>query len=348
MSATYHANKGKGPKVASESAKQRTITVTIDPGPKLKSLGRDADYIAKLMWEHARSWEVREMRRDLTKALLAERHLCGESGPTLLKAVKISRRGHLGFVASEITVDDAEFLAHGELLCRKMLEAFPQGCLIFDPQWRQELTGRKMKPAFISKHLDAIKNDATMYFNGGGTLTGCGAKLGNHSIVIIGDVESYHEDGIMHCSMTIGAEKTHPLVGINCWNFAYDLRRPNKIFFHNWLIGRHPIPLMDWFNNNIGSGLMSTMYRTIPYAVQPGIGDLDTFLKDNCVHLYRKRAWYRALDTLSPLPIGMKRVVGQKFDAESLQINIPEGYDEDFVKQKRQTWQSRVSGFIGD
>ena len=346
MSGTHDADKGKWPKATSKYTKQRTINVTIDPGPTVKSYGGNADAIAKFMWEHARSWEVREARRDLTRALLAERRLGEESGPILLKAVTTSRRGHLGFVAAEITIDDAEFLAHGELLCRKMLEAFPQGCLIFDPQWRRKMIGQKRKPAYISKHLDAIKDATTMHFNKGGTLAGCGAKLGNHSIVVIGDVDSYHENGIIHCSMTIGAEKTHPLVGINCWNFAYDPCRPNKIFFHNWLIGKHPIPLMDWFNNKIGSGLMSTMYRTIPYAVQPGVGDLKTFLKDNCIHLYRKRAGYRALDILSPLPIGMKRLVGQDFDAESFQINTPEGYDADFVVQKAQTWRLRAERHI--
>ncbi|KAK0514001.1 hypothetical protein JMJ35_003723 [Cladonia borealis] len=326
MSGTHDADEGKWPRAASKYTKQRTITVTIDPGPTLKAYSGNADAIAEMMWEHARSWEVREARRDLTRALLAERRPNEEPGPVLLKAVTTSQRGHLGFVASEITIDNAEFLAHGELLCRKMLEAFPQGCLIFDPQWSEEMKGQKRKPAYISKHLDAIKNAATMYFNGGGTLAGCGAKLGNHSIVVIGDVYSYHENGIIHCSMTIGAEKTHPLVGINCWNFAYDPRRPKKIFFHNWLIGRHPIPLMDWFNIKIGSGLMSTMYRTVPYAIQAGVGDLETFLKDNCIHLYRERAGYRAFDTLSPLPIGMKRVTGQKFDAESSQINPAEDY----------------------
>ena len=333
MSGTHHANKGKGPgpSVASESTKQRTITVDIDPGPTLKSYGGNADAIAKMMWADAHSAEARDVRRELTKALLAERRLGEESGPILLKAVTTSRRGHLGFVASEITVENAESLAHGELLCRKMLEAFPQGCLIFDPQWRQEMTGQKRKPAYISKHLDAIKSAATMYFSRGGTLAGCGAKLGNHSIVVIGSVDSYHENGIIHCSMTIGAEKTHPLVGINCWNFTYDPRRPNKIFFHNWLIGKHPVPFMDWVNNKIGSGLMSTMYCTIPYATEAGVGDLDTFLKDNCIHLYRKRARYRALDTLSWLPIGMKRLVGQKFDAESSQVNTLEDYDGDIA-----------------
>ena len=331
MSGTHHANKGKGPSAASESTKQKTITVDIDPGPTLKSYGGNADAIAKMMWENAHSLEVRDVRRDLTMALVAERRRCEESDRILLKSVTTSRRGHIGFLASEITVDNAESLAHGELLCRKMLEAFPQGCLIFDPQWRHEMRGQKRKPAYISKHLNAIKNDATMYFNRGGTLAGCGAKLGDHSIVVIGSVDSYYDGGTVHWSMTVGAEKTHPLVGINCWNFTYDPRRPNKIFFHNWLIGKHPLRFMDWVNNLIGSGLMSTMYRTIPYAIEAGEEDLDTFLKGNCINLYRKRAHYRALDTLSWLPIGIKKVVGQKFDAESSQINTPEGYDRDIV-----------------
>ena len=334
MSGTHHANKGKGPSSASESTKQRTITVDIDPGPTLKSYGGNADAIVKMMWEDARSTEARDVRRDLTKALLAERRLGEESGPILLKAVTTNRRGHLGFVASEITVDNAESLAHGELLCRKMLEVLPGGCLIFDPQRRHEMTGQKKKPAYISKHMDAIKYHATRYFNSGGTLAGCGAKLGDHSIVVIGSVDSYTDNGIVTWSMTVGAEKTHPLVGINCWNFTYDPRRPNKIFFHNWLIGKHPIPFMDWVNNKIGSGLMSTIYRTIPYAIEAGEEDLDTFLKGNCIHLYRKRARYEAIDTLSWLPIVMKRLVGQKFDAESSQINTPEGYDGDIVVSK--------------
>ena len=331
MSGTHHADKGKGLSVASESTKQRTITVDIDPGPTLKSYGGNADAITKLMWEDSHSAEARDVRRDLTNALLAERRLGEEPGTILLKAVTTSRRGHLGFLASEITFGSAESLAHGELLCRKMLEAFPQGCLLFDPRRRHEMTRQRRKPAYISKHLRAIKNDAEMYFNRGGTLAGCGAKLGNHSMVVIGSVDSYDDNGTITCSMTVGAEKTHPLVGINCWNFTYDPKRPNKIFFHNWLIGKHPIPLMDWFNNVIGSRLMWTMYRTIPYAIEAGEEDLDTFLKGNCMHLYRKRQGYRALDTLSPLPIGMKRVVGQKFDAESSHINTPEGYDGDIV-----------------
>lgn len=336
MSGTDNAERGKWPRAASKNTKQRTITVNIDPGPTLKSYGGNADAIAKMMWGRARSDEVREVRRHLTRALLAERRLGEESGPILLKAVTTSRQGHLGFVASEITVDNAESLVHGELLCRMMLQAFPQGCLIFDPQWRQKMIGQEKKLAYVSKHLAAIKNAAMIYFNRGGTLAGCGAKLGNHSIVIIGDVDSYQENGIIHYSMTIGAEKTHPLVGINCWNFAYDPLRPNKIFFHNWLIGKHSMPFMDWFNNKIGSGLMSTMYRTIPYAIQPGVGDLETFLKDNCIHLYRERAWYRAIDTLSPLPIEMKRVMGQEFDAES--------YDENIVEQRGRTFKFKIPG----
>ena len=331
MCGTFHANKGKGPSVASGSTKQKKITVDIDPGPTLKAYGGNANAIARMMWEDAHSAEARAVRRDLTKALLAERRLDEEPGPVLLKAVTTSRRGHLGFVASEIPVDDAESLAHGQLLCRKMLEAFPQSCLIFDPQRRHEMAGQKRKPAYISKHQHAIENDTMAYFNRGGTLAGCGAKLGDHSMVVIGSVDSWHEDDMIHCSMTLGAEKTHPLVGINCWNFTYDHGRPNKIFFHNWLIGKHPVPLMDWVNNKIGTGLMSTMYRTIPYVIEPGVGDLDTFLKDNCIPLYRKRARYRVLDTLSPLPIGMKRIVGQKFDAESSQINTLEDHDEDIA-----------------
>ena len=306
----------------------------IDPGPTLKSYGGNADAIAKKMWEDAHSAKVRNMRRDLTKALLEERRPGGESGQTLIKAVTASRRGHLGFLASEILVNNAESLAHGELLCRKMLEAFPQGCLIFSPQWRDKMTRQKNKPEYISKYLHAIKDDAKTYLNAGGTLAGCGAKLGNHSIVIIGSVDSYDDNGQIHCSMTVGAEKTHPLVGINCWNFTYDSRRPNKIFFHNWLIGKHPIPFMDWFNNVVGGGLMSTMYRTIPYAIEAGEEDLDKFLKGNCIRLYRRRASYRALDTLSWLPIGMKRVVGQKFVAEFSQINTLEGYDGDIAVSK--------------
>ena len=343
MSGTNHTNKGEDPGVASGSTKQKTITVDIDPGPAFRSFGGNADAIAKMMWaeacsvevrQDARSVKVRLARRDLTKALLTERRLCVEAGPTLLKAKIPSRRGHIAFVASEITVDDAESLVHGELLCRMMLEAFPQGCLIFDREWRQKMKGQENKPAYVAKHQAAIKIAAMIYLNTGGTLAGCGAKLGNHSIVVIGSVKSYHEDGIMHCSMTIGAEKTHPLVGINCWNFAYDPRRPNKIFFHNWLIGKHPIPLMDRLNIKIGSGLMSTMYRTIPYAIQAGVRDLETFLEGNCIHLYRERAWYRVLDTLSPLPIRMKGVVGQTFDAET--------YDEKILKQRVRTFKFRV------
>ena len=343
MSGTHHTKKGECPGVASGSFKRKTITVDIDPGPRFRSYGGNADAIAKMMWaqacsvevrQDARSVKVRLAMRDLTKALLAERRLCEAAGPILLKAVTPSRRGHIAFVASEITVDDAESLVHGELLCRIMLEAFPQGCLIFDPEWRQKMKGQENKPAYVAKHQAAIKTAAMIYLNAGGTLAGCGAKLGNHSIVIIGSVQSYHEDGIMHCSMTIGAEKTHPLVGINCWNFAYDPRRPNKIFFHNWLIGKHPIPLMDRLNIQVGSGLMSTMYRTIPYAVQAGFGDLETTLKDNCIRLCRERAWYRALDTLSPLSIGIKGVVGQKFDAET--------YDEKILKQRVRTFKFRV------
>ena len=336
MSGTHNTNKGEGPDVASGSTKQKTITVNIDPGPDFRFWGKNADLIAKYLWAEARSVEERQdfnsvearlAKRDLTKALLAERRLCEEAGPMILKADWSRRRDRIAFVASEITVDNAESIVHGELLCRMMLEAFPQGCLIFDPQWRQKMKGQENKPAYVAKHQAAIKTATTTYLNTGGTLAGCGAKVGNHSIVVIGSVRSYHEDGIMHCSMTIGAEKTHPLAGISCWNFAYDPRRPDKIFFHNWLIGEHPIPLMARLNIKIGSGMMTTMYRTIPYAIQAGARDLETFLEGNCIKLYRERACYRALDTLSPLPIGMKRIVGQKFDAES--------YDENIVQRAR-------------
>ena len=326
MSGTHHADKGKGLSTAPKSTKQRRVTIEIDLGPTLSSYDGDANAIAKMMWEEAHSAKVRNVRRDLTRALLAERRPDEPSGPVRLQAVTTSRQGHLGFVASEITVDNAESLAHGELLCWKMLEAIPQGCLILDPRWTTRIAEQPRKLAYISKHLHAIENDAKSYVDSRGTLAGCGAKLGKHSIVYIRSVDSYVDNGTIHCSMTIGADKTHPLVGINCWNFAYDPSRPNKIFFHNWLIGKNRVPKMDQVNNAVGSGLMSTIYRTIPYAIKAG-EDLDTFLKSNCKQLYDKRARYRALDNLSWLPIGVKRVVGQDFAAESSQINTLEGYD---------------------
>ena len=330
MSGAHYTNKEKGLSPASESTKQKKVTVEIDLGPTLNSFNGDANAIAKMMWEEAHSVKGRNVRQDLTRALLAERRLDEPSGPVRLQAVKTSRRGHLGFVASEITVDNAESLAHGELLCRKMLEAFPQGCLIFNPLWTTEISDQERKLAYISKNLHAIKSDAKSYLDSRGTLAGCGAKLGKHSIVYIRSVDSYVDNGTIHCSMTIGADKTHPLVGINCWNFAYDPSRPNKIFFHNWLIGKNRVPFMDHINNSVGSGLMSTIYRTVPYAIEAGEEDLDTFLKSNCKHLYNKRARYRALDKLSWLPIGVKRVRGQDFAAESSQINPVEGYHGNF------------------
>ena len=323
MAGTYHADKGRWLSATPKSTKQRKVTIEIDLGPTLDSYDGDANAIAKMMWEEAHSAKVRNVRRDLNRALLAERRLDEPSGPVRLQAVTTSRRGHLGFVASEITIDNAESLARGELLCRKMLEAFPQGCLIFNPLCTKGITDQDKKLAYISKHLHAIKNDAKSYLDSGGTLAGCGAKLGKHSIVYIGSVDSYVDNGTIHCSMTIGADKTHPLVGINCWNFAYDPSRPNKIFFHNWLIGKNRVPFMDRINNSVGSGLMSTLYRTIPYVNEAGEEDLDTFLKSNCKHLYDKRARYRALDKLSWLPIGVKRLVGQDLVAEFSQDQHP-------------------------
>lgn len=327
MSGTHHTNKGKGLSTAPKSTKQRTVTVEIDLGPTLTSYDGDANAMARMMWEEAHSAKVRDVRRDLTRALLAERRLDELSGPVRLQAVTTSQGGHLGFVASEITVDNAESLAHGELLCRKMLEAFPQGCLIFNPRWTTKISKQERKLAYISQNLHAIKSDAKSYLDSRGTLAGCGAKLGKHSIVYIRSVDSYVDNGTRHCSMTIGADKTHPLVGINCWNFAYDPSRPNKIFFHNWLIGKNRVLFMDKVNNSVCSGLMSTMYRTIPYAIEAGEEDLDTFLKSNCKHLYDKRARYRALDSLSWLPIGVKKLRGQDFVAEFPQINYLEDYD---------------------
>ena len=328
MSGTHYTDKEKGLRTASEFTKQRKITLEIiDLGPTLSSYDGDANAIAKMMWDGDHPAEIRNVQRYLSRGLLAQRRLDEPSGTVRLQAGTTSRRGHLGFVASEITVDNAESLAHGELLCWKMLEATPQGCLILDPRWTKKIAIQPRKLAYISKHLHAIESDAKSYVDSRGTLAGCGAKLGKHSIVYIGSVDSYADNGIIHCSMTIGADKTHPLVGINCWNFAYDRSRPNKIFFHNWLIGKNRVPFMDQVNNCVGMGLMSTIYRTIPYAIEAGEEDLDTFLKSNCKHLYNKRARYRALDKLSWLPIGVKRVVGQRFVAESSQISTVAGYE---------------------
>ena len=327
MSGTHHADEGKGLSAAPKSTKQRTVTVEIDLEPILSADNGDANAIAKMMWEEARSVRVRSVRRDLTRALLAERGPEEPSGPVRLQAGTTSRRGHLGIVASEIKIENAESLAHSELLCQKMLEAFPQGCLIFSPLWTAKITKRARKLAYISKHQHAIKSDTKSYLDSCGTLARCGAKLGKHSIVYIKDVDSYVDNGTIHCSMTIGADRTHPLVGINCWNFAYDPSRPSKIFFHNWLIGQNRVPFMDEINNWVGTRLMSTMYRTVPYAIKAGEGDLHTFLRSNCTHLYYKRVLFRALDKLSWLPIGVKSIKGQGFVAVLPQPNTLESYD---------------------
>ncbi|KAJ4412999.1 hypothetical protein N0V85_003609 [Neurospora sp. IMI 360204] len=177
--------------------------------------------------------------------------------------------GHRGYFAGSVPVKNAGELFKTEAILRHMLKSFPQGALIVDPIWMAKVKQAENKAEFIMVNAAEIKAAADKYLAEGGSLTKCGALLGSTNIVEVKGVIVQEIQGRIVQTMVVATTNQHALDGVNLWEAVYDPAHPDSVMFSNKLLGKHKLAfVMDYMNNRLGQGLMTTTWATVQFSIE--------------------------------------------------------------------------------
>lgn len=234
--------------------------------------------------------------------------------------------GHRGFFAGQVSVPGAAKFFESEAILRHMLQSFPQGALVIEPQWMDKVMQEDEKHKFIIGKEAEIKAATDKYFAEGGSLAKCGALLGATNAVRIQGVVAREIHGRKVYTMVVATTDQHALDGVNLWEAAYDPAHPDVVIFSNTLLGKHKLTfIMDWANNVLGKRLMTTTWKTVQLSIEAEAAGipLEKYIADRHAagdprvsKIARSRYVFAGMDGVAFIPATIRKHLGTNLNIE--------------------------------